>query len=141
VFAVAVGAGGGVLVPFVKREPVNAGVVLAALRFVAPPADLLHAHLVDRRGRVEAVPGVVGAMAVDTGRSPGIAAGQRGAMNAVLVRGDEAGCRGGGIPHGLVTEMAGEAEALLRELQGGGLCTGTDRDGRAMAGEAGRGPG
>ena len=44
-----------------------------------------------------------------------------------------------GVANGLVPQVAGEAEALLGELQGGGLGAGAGRDLRAVAGEAGRG--
>ena len=138
VLPVAVRAGRRVLVSLVEGHSVDARVVQAALGLVTTPADLFDPHLVDRRGGIEAVPGVVGPVTVDAGRGTGVAARQRRAVNAVLVRGDEAHGRPGSVPHGLVAQVARETEPLLGHLQGGGVGDRALRDREMVAGQAGR---
>ncbi len=56
---------------------------------------------------------VVRAVAIDAGRSSGVAAQQGRAVNALLVGGDEARARGHLLPHRLVLQVTRQAEALL----------------------------
>ena len=140
VLAVAVGACGRVRIALVEAHPVDAGVVLAALGLVAPAADLLDVHLVDRRDRVESVPGVVRAVAIDAGRGPRVPPQERGAMDALLVRRDEARARRHLLPHDLVLHVAGHAQAFLGELARGEVRDGSGGQRFAVAGQTGQRP-
>src|SRR6185369_10910189 len=77
-------------------------------------------------------------MAVHAGRRPRVAAQERGAVNAVLVGGDEGGARRNLVAHRLVLDVTGEAETLLPPLQRCQVEARARGDPGLVAAEAGR---